>query len=520
MNGLSGKSDNSDLIVSDAPGNSTPAAPLDYARAGSQPGPSLKARAVRGSMWTMLAFGAGQLLRIISSPILAYLLVPDDFGTIALVMVFVTAVYAFADVGIEQAIIQSPRGDDEVFLNTAWTLHIVRGILLWLGCCVIALPVHWFFRDKSNAHYLLAMLPVAGLNPLIAGFNATRLFTLNRHLQLGRITLLNLGQQIVAVIVQIAIAFVWHTPWSIIIGLLAGTTVTLIASHTLLPGLRNRLCWDASVRHEILKFGKWIVVSTLFSFAAMQIDRPLLDKLLDEAWLGLYVVAVNLVRVPTEIVTRLTSVTLFPTLARAAQQHPDELRRVFRRARSLILAACVALALGVVLAAPLFITLLYKERWHPAAIFVRWASIGGWFLLLQVSADRALLALGKTRPLAISNLASLIVTVIGAFVGHALDRRFFGHSDGVIGFILGASAGRLAGHIMIQIEMARSGLSIVRQDAVYSIILAVACALGIGLPRLLTGYAHRPLLYDGVACILVCSLTCAWAGRLILRGIR
>lgn len=516
MSGPSDKSDNPDLLLADA---TPPVATVDLAPA-LTPAASLKTRAVRGSAWTMLAFGMGQLLRIISSPILAWLLVPADFGTIALVMVFVTAVHAFGDVGIEQAIIQSPRGDEEVFLNTAWTLHIVRGILLFLGCCAIAIPVHAFFRDKENAHYLLAMIPVAGLNPLIAGFNATRLFTLNRHLQLGRTTLLNLGQQIVAILVQIAIAYVWRTPWSIILGLLAGTSVTLIASHTLLPGIRNRLCWDASVRREILKFGKWIVVSTLFTFAAMQIDRPLLDKLLDEAWLGLYVVAINLVRVPTEVVTRLTSVTLFPTLARAAQQHPDELHRVFRRARSLILAACVVMALGVVLAAPLFIKLLYKPRWHAAASFVQWASIGGWFLLLQVSADRALLALGKTRPLALSNLASLIVTVIGAFVGHSLDRAYFGHPDGVIGFILGASAGRLAGHLMIQIEMARAGLSIFRQDLLYSLLLAAACALGIGLPRLFSGYTQRPLVYDGVACATLCTLTCAWAGVFILRGIR
>jgi O-antigen/teichoic acid export membrane protein len=520
MSGLSGKTDNPELLLADA-GAATTAAPavtLDYAQ--TAPTPSLKTRAVRGSVWTMSAFGIGQFLRIVSSPVLAWLLVPADFGTIALVMVFVTAVHAFGDVGIEQAIIQSPRGDEEVFLNTAWTLHIVRGILLFLGCSAIAIPVYWFFRDKANAHYLLAMIPVAGLNPLIAGFNATRLFTLNRHLQLGRITILNLAQQIVAIIVQTAIAYVWHTPWSIILGLLAGTTVTLIASHTLLPGIRNRLCWDASVRREILKFGKWIVVSTLFTFAAMQIDRPLLDKLLDEAWLGLYVVALNLVRVPTEVVTRLTSVTLFPTLARAAQQHPDELHRVFRRARSLILAACVVMALGVVLAAPLFIKLVYKPRWHPAAEFVQWASVGGWFLLLQVSADRALLALGKTRPLALSNLASLIVTVIGAFVGHWLDRAYFGHPAGVVGFILGASAGRLAGHLMIQIEMARAGLSIFRQDVLYSLVLAVACALGIGLPRLFSGYGHRPLLYDGVACVVLCALTCAWAGASIYRGIR
>jgi O-antigen/teichoic acid export membrane protein len=537
MNGASGKSDKSELSLSDItaaaavaeasvvapPLESTASAkPLDYASPAAEfaPARSLKSRAVRGSAWTLLAFGAGQAIRIVSGPLLAYLLTPEDFGTIALVTVFVTAVYAFADVGIEQAVIQNPRGDEAVFLNTAWTLHVIRGTLLWLGCCALAFPVYWMFRDKGNAHYLLAMLPVAGLNPLLAGFNSTRIFSLNRHLQLGRVTLLNLGQQIVAVSVQIAIAYAWPSPWSIIFGSLAGTIFVLIASHTLLPGIRNHFCWDAGVRGEILKFGKWIVVSTLFTFAAMQIDRPLLDKFLDEAWLGLYIVALNLVRLPADVITRLTAVSLFPALARAAQQHPDDLQLLFRRARSMILAVCVAMSVGVALAGPLFITLLYRPRWHPAGEFVQWATVGAWFLLLQLSADRALLALGKTRPLAISNLVSLVVTVIGAFAGHTIDQRFFGHPNGVIGFILGTSAGRVAGHFMIQLAMARSALPIYRQDICYTLLAAAACAVGIGVPRLVPGYAGRHLLYDAVSCVTVCGITCAWVAHHVWRGVR
>src|SRR3954470_15607260 len=106
---------------------------LDYQPPTAAPLPSLKSRAVRGSMWTMLAFGAGQALRLISSPVLAWLLTPDDFGTVALVMVFVYGLMWFTDVGIEQAVIQNPRGDEEAFLNTAWTIHAIRGVILWLG---------------------------------------------------------------------------------------------------------------------------------------------------------------------------------------------------------------------------------------------------------------------------------------------------------------------------------------------------------------------------------------------------
>ena len=513
-NAATGQAANPTLILPpDAP--AAVAAPLPPA---ATPVQSIKSRALRGSMWTMFAFGAGQLIRFVSSPILAYLLTPEDFGTIALVSVFVGSLACFADVGIEQAVIQSKRGDDETFLHTAWTLHVLRGIVLWLGCCLIAYPVYWLYRDKGNAHYLLAMLPVVGLNPLIAGFNSARIFSHNRHLQLGRITLMALGHQLVAVAIQISFAFVWRSPWSIVCGGMAGSCFYCLASHTLLPGLRDRFRWDASVRHELLHFGKWIMVSTIFTFIALQIDRPLLGKMMDEALLGIYMVAMNLVRVPAEVIGRLTSVTLFPALARAAEKHPQEMARVFRRARGLILDVCVALSLGIILAGPVFVRLFYKQRWHPAAEFTQWSMVGGWFLLLQLSADRALLAAGKTRPLAVSNLVCLIVTVIGAFAGHYVDVHHFG--GGITGFILGAAAGRVAGHMMIQFEMSQISLPILRQDVLYTLLLGAACALALLGPRAFPAYHDHQLAYDAVTALTVCTVACAWATLNVIRGFR
>ncbi|HEY7116022.1 MAG TPA: oligosaccharide flippase family protein [Tepidisphaeraceae bacterium] len=481
---------------------------------------SIKRRAVRSSLWTMGAFGFGQALRVFTSPILAYLLTPQDFGIVGLITVFVTGLSALSDVGIEQAVIQNKRGDDPDFLNTAWTLHVIRGVLLWIGCCLIAYPVYWLYQDKANARVLVMMFPVAGIASLLNGFNSTRVFSLNRHLDMGRITILSLGHQVIAVAVQIAIAWRWPTPWSIILGGLAANAYVMVASHTILPGIRNRFHWDREIGRELMRFGRWIMVSTLITYTAMQIDRPLMAKLLDEAWLGLYVLALNLVRVPVDVVGRLASVTLFPALARAAEQQPADLRRVFLRARALILIVSIALTVGVVLGGPLFIKLFFRTPWHQAGWLARWATIGAWITLLQATADRALLALGKTRPLATSNAVNLAVTVVGALLGQHIDAHVLGHPGGIVGFMLGMCAGKLAGHLMIQIAMARVGLPVFRQDLHYSAILLVASLLGIFLPEILNRSAERVFLFDGVVAVTVCGLTCAWAGIKVLRAIR
>jgi O-antigen/teichoic acid export membrane protein len=485
-------------------------------------GKTLKERAVRSSMWTMIAFGFGQVVRVISSPILARLLLPEDFGTVALISVFVTGMAALSDVGIEQSIIQNKRGDDADFLNTAWTLHAVRGVVLWLGCCLIAYPVYWFYHGKSDAHYLLAMLPIAGLGPLLNGFNSTRTFTANRHLNLGRLTILNLTYQLIGVAVQIAIAWKWRSPWAIVLGGLVSNVFWLIASHTMLPGIRNRFYWDKNVAKELMKFGRWIMISTLITYTAMQIDRPMMAKIMDEGWLGLYAVALNLVRLPAEIIGRLTSVTLFPALSRAAESKPEDLRRILWRARGLILTVSLALTLGVALGGPIFITMFYKENWHLAGMLAQFASIGAWFMLLQVSADRALLALGKTRVLATSNAVNLVVTIVGGFLGRYLDLRYNHQAGniGIVGFIVGMSAGKIAGHFMIQLEMARCGISIFRQDTLYSAVLLLMCLLGIGVPHMLPSFDVHKVLYNGIAAVAACAITCSWAGLKVMRGIR
>lgn len=527
MGPISEKVERADVIVGDAPAvAAAPAVALDYApspaAAPADDGPTLKQRAVRGSIWTMGAFGIGQAVRLFSVPILTRLLLPEHFGTVGLIAVFVTGLSALSDVGIEQAIIQNKRGDDPVFLNTAWTLHVVRGFMLWLGCCLIAFPVYWLYRDKGNAHDLLVMMPVAGLVPLLAGFNSTNLFSLNRHLQMGRITALTLAHQLTAVAVQIVLAYYWRSPWAIILGGIAATIFVLVASHTVLPGIRNRFCWDRQVRGELMTFGRWIMVSTLVTYAAMQIDRPMMGLILTEAWLGLYMVALNLVRLPTEIISRLAHVTLFPALSRTAEADPADLRRVFLRARGMILSLSLALTVGVVLGGPLFIKICFTKQWHQAGFLAQWASIGAWFVLLQCSADRALLALGKTRILATSNTVNLVVTVAGGFLGRWVDMKLYPVADnvGILGFIIGMSLGKLAGHVMIQIEMARSGIGIVRQDVVYSALLVLACVVGVAAPELVPKPAGDQMLYTGVAAVAVCGVTCGVAGVKLLRGIR
>ncbi|MBL9057749.1 MAG: oligosaccharide flippase family protein, partial [Rhodobacteraceae bacterium] len=144
-------------------------------------GQGLFARALRGSMLTAGSYAVTQALRLGSNLILTRLLYPEAFGVMALVSVALVGLAMFSDMGVGPAISASPRGDERDFLDTAFTLNVARGAVLWAATCALAWPMARFYEAPE----LFQLLPAAGLTLLIAGFNPKRIDTANRHLLLG-----------------------------------------------------------------------------------------------------------------------------------------------------------------------------------------------------------------------------------------------------------------------------------------------------------------------------------------------
>ena len=119
---------------------------------------SLRARVIRGSAWSIIYAGLNQALRLGSNLVLTRLLAPEIYGLMALVSAVSQGLRMFSDIGIGPSIVQSGRGDEPAFVNTAWTLQVLRGLFLWLCAGLIAWPASLVF-DKPQ---LLYLIPVAG----------------------------------------------------------------------------------------------------------------------------------------------------------------------------------------------------------------------------------------------------------------------------------------------------------------------------------------------------------------------
>ena len=153
-------------------------------------------KALGGAFWTAGGYGVRQILRFANNLILTRLLFPELFGLMAIVNLFVLGLNLFSDIGLNPAIIQSKRGDEATFLNTAWTIQVMRGVVLTVGAFFLAWPVSIFYDQPI----LLWALPVSGLTALFAGFNSTRMAEANRHLRMRELVFVELSAYVIGLV--------------------------------------------------------------------------------------------------------------------------------------------------------------------------------------------------------------------------------------------------------------------------------------------------------------------------------
>ena len=133
---------------------------------------SLRHPAVRATILTFGGYGAGQALRFASNLILTRLLFPEAFGLMVLVNLVIQGLQMFSDIGLGPSVVQNPRGEEPVFLRTAWTVNILKNSGLWVVACLLSWPLAMLYREPE----LAALLPVVAVALLVPVLLGSRLY--------------------------------------------------------------------------------------------------------------------------------------------------------------------------------------------------------------------------------------------------------------------------------------------------------------------------------------------------------
>lgn len=334
---------------------------------------SLRKKAIKTSIWTLFGFGFSRIISLGGNLILTRLLVPEMFGLMAIVTAVRVGVHMCSEIGLRVSVIKDDRGDEPTFLNTAWTLQIIRGLLLWFIIIIISGGIYlaecngWIPNESVYANPILPLvLSVTGITVLINGFSSTGLWLAQRNMQLGRVTLLELIAQLVSIFVMIVGAYLYRNIWPLVIGNIVASLIRVILSHFLLKTQRHSFKLDKEVTPELLDFGKWMLLSAVFTFITQHGGQLILAAYLNPTALGVYAVAAGFASAITGVIFKFNTNLWFPLLSDINRNQVNRLCEVYYKIRSRQDILIYSITGMLFFFSPMIIDLLYDSRYKDA----------------------------------------------------------------------------------------------------------------------------------------------------------
>jgi O-antigen/teichoic acid export membrane protein len=462
--------------------------------------PSLGRRAVRATVWVAAGQGAGHAIRFAANLVLTRFLAPEAFGVMAVVNSAIVGLHLFSDFGIRATLIQHPRGDERTFLDTAWTVQVLRGAAL----SVAALAIAWPAAALYGLPELRVLLPVAGIGAFVHGLGPTKLLAIDRHLHPARGVLIHVGTAVLGAATMLAWVAVRPEIWALVAGGLVTSAGRTLLGFLALPGASNRFCWDPEARRAFVSFGRWIFLSTIATFLAMQADRLVFGLLAPMAVLGVYSIGQALTRLPVELVESIAHSVTFPVYSRVRERGGD-LARAYSGARlPLVWLGGISLSF-LALLGPALVAFLYDDRYRDAGWIVQVVAGACLFQVLSTTIGDALLALGKPQWTAAANGAKVAAMAVLIPVGH----RAFGFPGALAGF----AAAEVPKYLVLAV---RAGLAGLRGRGTDLAVIAAFAACAAILPVSGRFLAPGPALglaaagFAAVWALLTAQLAKAW----------
>ncbi len=407
---------------------------------------------LRGALWTLGGFGGGQAIRFVSNVILTRMLAPELFGLMTIVNTLRTGIELMSDFGIGQNLIYSQNAEEPEFYNTAWTLQITRGLVLFLIILASSVPLARFYELPI----LVYLLPITGLGTILSGLTSLAPVFLQKRLQFGKLNVFQLFSAAASSTVLVLFCYLSHTIWALVLGGVFGAVIYTVASYSLLTEIKHRLFIDKRFISEILTFGKWISLSSVVYFLSMNFDRLYFAKVVPLELLGVYGIARSMSDLLGLLAGRLGSGVVFPFIS----SHSDTPRASLHgglapiRVKFLLLAA-VGCSL-LVATADLAIKILYDQRYQAAGWILPVLLIASWFSIVTSLSESTLLGLGAPFYMAISNSLKFVLLLL------ALPLSFkFGGLAGAVTILPLAEACR---YVPLYLGQRRQGFSFGTQD--------------------------------------------------------
>ncbi|HVO90198.1 MAG TPA: oligosaccharide flippase family protein [Casimicrobiaceae bacterium] len=376
-------------------------------------GGALGTALVKGTLWSVSLRWVVKVLGIFSTLVLARLLAPDDYGVMAMAMLFVSFIDTFFSVSSEAVLLRDPNASREL-IDSAWTLKVLQSAAVAVVVACISPLAALYFHDARVVPVMLVLcigIAVSGLTsygPLLA----------RKDLDFGLEVRLAVIAKTLSVAVTIALAYWLRNYWALVIGTVFGYSIGCVLSYVLHP-YRGR--FTLMRFGEIWRFSQWMLVAGIGQFFVRKADEFFVGRLGSASSLGLYSIAADLGQTITMEVSAPINRALLPVLAQinaASDRLREAMKKTLAASNLLILPA----GFGLAAVAEQAVAVLLGDKWMPAAPMLAVFSIA-WALRYMNGPYYVILMIrGDSRTLGLANWAEAgLLVVLGlALLGYGV----------------------------------------------------------------------------------------------------
>ena len=418
------------------------------------------------------------IVEFVASIVLARLLRPEDFGTIAVVTSFLQISYVVGNFGMGGAIVQAKdvaRND----IRTALSLSTGVGLILTIAGIAATPAITRFF----NIELLSVIMPIMSFQVLLAGYSAIPIALLRRSLSFGKLAVVEGGGAIVFAVVGLTLANTGYGIWSLVWAPMA-SNIWVLGCSSVLAKFTPGFSWNRDSIKKLLGFGSGLTLKNLFVYSGRNLDNLIVAKLLGSGATGFYNRAFNLTRMPQ---TRLVGViyrVCFPAFCKLRDDR-ERFHSWYVKATTVVSVVVAPVLMGLCVVSDDFVLLVLGEHWRPMISPLRILCFSAMINCLHMLGGAAIEATGKIRYEVATEMMYAVLVIAGCIVGSQFGIR-------------GAAAAILLAAIAIYCAKAFTvrdavGLSIRRY------IGATLPALGAGLIMIAAVLLMRRTFFDAAA---------------------
>jgi O-antigen/teichoic acid export membrane protein len=392
---------------------SAPVSPDDPGRppAGTPATASIGREMAKGAAWMVLMRLAIRGIGLISTVVLARLLVPDDFGLVALSTSIVFADETLGYFSFDVALIRDSKAGRAEY-DTAWTLSVIRGWLTAFFVAALAVPMGEVFKEPrlDQVLYVLAALSV------VEGYQNIGIVDLRKDLKFRREFHFMLSQRIVSFVVTLVLAVNLRDYWALLAGIAAGRITGTIASY-FMSAYRPRHC--LSEWRPLLSFSKWLLVNNILSML-QRADAYIIGRYFGAHDLGVYNVSAEIASLPsTELVAPIQR-AIYPGFAKLAE-NTQQLKDSYIHGLAILMMVAIPASTGIAVLADPIVRALLGPNWTDAVPLLQILSLNGLIRLGSGNASSVFLAIGRPRTITLQASLNLAILIPLLIIGISLD---------------------------------------------------------------------------------------------------